>query len=178
MKARYNKCKPMAKLIIGLGNPGGEYENTYHNVGLLALKKIAGDAPFKSHKGLFRYATAGEAVLIEPLVFMNESGRAAKEALKKFKTSPGDLIVIHDESDVMIGKYKLSSGRNSAGHRGVQSIMDALHSKEFLRARIGIRPAQEAKLKKASEFVLAAIKPKDKKALEAVFAEVAAKING
>lgn len=167
------------KIIVGLGNPGREYGNTYHNVGAVALREIgaalaAGGAEldWKTHRGLFEYAAADGTVLVRPLTFMNESGAAVREALKKWNGSPRNLIVIHDESDLTIGTYKLSSGRSAAGHKGIQSIMDALGSKEFLRVRIGIRPAQESARRKAGEFVLTTISKKDRAALAPVFEKI------
>jgi len=166
----------MAKIIVGLGNPLPEYDATYHNVGMLALKHMAnelknGGEPlvFKPHKKLFEYALAGGTALVLPLTFMNESGTAVKEAMKKFGAAVKDLVVIHDESDLPVGTYKMSSERGAAGHKGAQSIMDALRSKEFLRVRIGIRDKNEKKRKKASEFVLKKITPKDMKTLRTVF---------
>lgn len=158
------------KLIIGLGNPGKEFENTYHNAGRLALEAMAGAAEWKKHKNLFEYAEGDHAVFVRPLTFMNESGQAVREAMKKFKVQPEGLTVIHDDSDIVIGSFKLSFARNSAGHKGVQSIIDTLHGNKFFRARIGIRPVREARRQKAGEFALKKISPKDKKTLETIFA--------
>lgn len=157
------------KIIVGLGNPGREFAGTYHNVGMLALQKMAGGLAFKPHKKRFAFAIKDAAVLVLPLTFMNESGIAVREATKKFGVAPEHLIVIHDESDLPVGKYKISDGRNSAGHKGVQSIMNALHAKNFTRIRIGIRPIRETTRKKASEFVLKKITPKDRRILDGVF---------
>jgi len=177
----------MIRLIIGIGNPGKEYEDTYHNVGALALAYLVrtigaedGTAPlrFKTHKNLFRYASARGIAFVLPLTFMNESGAAAKEALRTFGAKPAEIAVLHDESDLAVGAYKISAGQNSAGHKGVQSIMDAVRSKEFTRARIGIRPAKETARKKASEFVLSKIMPKDARAFEKVFEEIARTLLG
>ncbi len=169
------------KLVIGLGNPETRFKNTYHNVGMLAVKHIAHQLEedgaaleWKTHKDLFTYAVAADMVLVTPLVFMNESGVAVKEALKKFSNTPEDLVLIHDESDLPIGAYRISSGKNSAGHKGVESTMDMLGTKDFTRVRIGIRPPAGAKRKKASEFVLAKIKPADLKLLEDAFQKIAA----
>jgi peptidyl-tRNA hydrolase, PTH1 family len=181
------KIKPMGtKIIVGLGNPGKEYERTYHNAGAQALLTIAKEAAqesfsgemlaFKKHKQYFVYAQAANLVFVLPLTFMNESGVAVKEALKKFGVDAPDLIVLHDESDLTVGTYKIAQGRGAAGHKGVQSIMDALESNDFTRVRIGIRPAREAHRKKAEEFVLAKIKPADEKELEKVFSIIAKEI--
>jgi PTH1 family peptidyl-tRNA hydrolase len=166
------------KIIVGLGNPGAEFEETYHNAGVLALGKIAAtlgiaSEDWKVHKKLFSYAKAANLVLVRPLTFMNESGIATKEALKKFGGQADKLIVLHDESDLLIGSFKISEGKNAAGHRGVQSIIDQIGTNEFERIRIGIRPEKEAKRKKASDFVLAKITTADRKKLEKVFEEIA-----
>lgn len=158
------------KLIVGLGNPGAVYENTYHNAGALAVRAVAGDPAWKTHKKLFSYAREGENVFVVPLVFMNDAGRAVKEAAKKFKAAPADIVIIHDESDLPVGTYKISVGRGAAGHKGVRSVMDELHSSAFTRVRIGIRDPAEKRRKKAEEFVLKAIAPRDRKKLEEVFA--------
>ncbi len=159
------------KLVVGLGNPGPEFANTYHNAGALAVRAMAGGLAWKSHKKLFSYAAAADGTtFILPLVFMNESGRAVREAMKKFKAAPEDLTVIHDDSDLPLGAYKVSIGRGAAGHKGARSVMDALRSKDFTRIRIGIRNPRERQRKKAGEFVLGSISTGDRKKLAAVFA--------
>lgn len=158
------------KVIVGLGNPGADYENTYHNAGALAVRTLADGLAWKTHKKLFSYAMGGGTAFVIPLVFMNEAGRAVKEAAKKFGARPEDLTVMHDESDLPVGAYKISFGRGAAGHKGVQSVMDALRSGSFERVRIGIRNPRERKRKKAEEFVLRTITARDRKALEEVFA--------
>lgn len=170
----------LTKLIVGLGNPLPEFEATYHNVGMLAVEHLAeelsrGGTPltFKPHRGLFRYAITDKFALVLPLTFMNESGAAVKEAVKKFGIPLERLVIVHDESDLTLGNYTISFDRNSAGHNGVQSIINTLGSKAFSRARIGIRPAEEKKRKKASAFVLTKISAKDKKALREVFSKIA-----
>ena len=166
------------KIIVGLGNPGKEYEHTYHNAGALfvkhGLRTVNHDvSELKKHKGLFEYAETDDAVLVLPLTFMNESGKAVREALKKFNAKPESLIVLHDDSDITIGDHKISFARGSAGHKGVQSIIDALKTNAFTRARIGIRPQKEmrgeARRKKAGEFALKNITLKDQKILSEVF---------
>ena len=103
---------------------------------------------------------------------MNDSGRAAKEALRVFKASPANLIVIHDDSDIEIGGFKRSQGGRAAGHKGIQSIIDHLGTEDFMRIRIGIREPDEARRKKAGEFVLSPISANHKKILERVFDEI------
>ena len=159
-------------LVVGLGNPGSEYENTYHNVGAAAVTRLASDALFERYKDIFEYAKIGKDVFVRPLTFMNESGKAVREAMKQFKAKPTDLTVIHDDSDIIVGNYKISFAKNSAGHKGVQSIIDALKTNEFTRIRIGIRPAQEKKRQKAGEFALKQISKTDHAAFEAIFEKI------
>jgi len=170
----------MKTVIAGLGNPGEEYGETYHNAGALALLAIAdahapegGKLVFKAHRGLFRYATQGDAAFVLPLTFMNGSGTAVKEALKKFGASAENLILIHDESDLPLGDYQISAGKNSAGHKGVQSVIDALGTNEFTRVRVGIRDPKEKLREKAESFVLRPVSAGDKKKLEEVFRRLA-----
>lgn len=110
---------------------------------------------------------------------MNESGSAVKNSLKYFKTSPDELLIIHDDSDILIGEYKLSFERGSGGHKGIESIIKHLKTNKFWRIRIGIRPPSRSGTprKKAEEFVLKNISPEHKRLLMSVFAAIAKQIN-
>jgi len=170
------------KLIIGLGNPSKEYEKTYHNVGFLFIDSLAKNG-FKKEKS-FSFAKEGKVVLVKPLVFMNESGRAVSEAVKYFsssknKVSPEEILIVHDDSDIFLGDHKFSLGRGSAGHRGVESIIKSLKTKDFSRLRIGIRPMdeKETKREKAGDFVLKKISPRNLKMLSEEFKEISKIIN-
>ena len=112
------------------------------------------------------------AVAVKPLVFMNESGKAVALAAREFGAQPENIVVIHDDSDLTLGDFKVSFGKNAGGHKGVQSTIDALRSKNFTRIRIGIRPKTETRRKKAGAFVLAAITKKDNEILENVYKEI------
>ncbi|HVO28868.1 MAG TPA: aminoacyl-tRNA hydrolase [Candidatus Paceibacterota bacterium] len=176
-------------IVAALGNPGKEYENTYHNAGILALEELfgreaaragdgAGKAPWKKHQGLFEYAEAGDAVFVRPLTYMNESGRAIRAALKKFGPShllslSSRLIILHDDSDLPLGTFRISVARGPAGHKGVQSVIDALGTGEFVRIRIGIRDPQERVRRKAGDFALKQITKAHRKLLDDVFREIA-----
>src|SRR5271168_3918211 len=97
------------KIFVGLGNPGEEYANSYHNVGWLALAELVPSAAARAtYKKLFEYAETDGAVFVWPLTFMNESGKAVREVLKKFKAKPEDLVVFQDDSDLTVGNYKIS----------------------------------------------------------------------
>src|SRR3989344_4878171 len=125
---------PTFKLIIGLGNPGQEYSNTYHSVGFLFICYL--EEGRQNSKFEIR-----NSKLLKSDVFMNASGQFVKKALKKYGTKPHEILIAHDDSDIALGNYKLSFDRNSAGHKGAQSVIDALGTKKFWRLRIGIRPA-------------------------------------
>lgn len=162
---------------MGLGNPGVAYDSTYHNLGFEAIQyvknKIDEEAPWQKDSALFgSYAKTQNIIFVKPETYMNKSGMAAKAALKKFHANPEALIVIHDESDLRVGEFKLSFNRGAAGHHGIESIINSLGTKEFWRLRIGFQP-QEKKRMPASELVLKKIKPADKKTLKAVYEEVA-----
>lgn len=153
------------KLIIGLGNPGKEYEHTYHNVGHLAIEWLSKKRKTKNVK------------LLKTDVYMNLSGSFVVKALKKNGVTPEELLVIHDDSDFAVGNMKICLDRGAAGHKGVQDIMNALKTNEFWRARIGIRPSNEKVHQRAEKFVLKKIGAKDKKVLEEVFEKIEAALS-
>lgn len=129
-------------LIVGLGNPGEKYEKTRHNIGA----RIVGELKPLNLEGV---------ILAEPTTFMNESGRAVKSLTTKYKTLTTNLWVIHDDIDLPLGKIKIVKNRGSAGHKGVQSIIDTLGTKDFIRFRIGIKPTTyNSQLTTADKFVL------------------------
>jgi len=147
---------PMSYLVVGLGNPGREYENTRHNAGQMMCAAIAERFKFKDAKESAK-AKGTECVgeiaekkvtLLMPGEFMNNSGRSVKPYIK----TPKDLerlVVIYDELDLPFGRIKLSYGRSAGGHNGLDSVIKALKSKDFLRIRIGVSPATVGgKLKK------------------------------
>ncbi|MBL1434320.1 aminoacyl-tRNA hydrolase [Candidatus Wolfebacteria bacterium] len=134
----------MAYTIIGLGNPGGEYTNTKHNVGRMVVTLLADtfDIEMKAHtasnsdKGVG--IIEGEKVtLLSPNTFMNKSGSAVLKIVKSVKAAQ-KMIVIYDDLDLPLGKIKISYGGGSGGHKGVDSIMRGLKTKDFIRLRIGI----------------------------------------
>ena len=173
------------KVIIGLGNPGSEYEHTYHNAGMLSLPFIAaslapgaGPLEFKRYKESFEYASAGNMTYVRPLTYMNESGRAVRDALKVLKASPENIAVAHDDSDLTIGRFRIAEGGGAAGHKGILSVVSHIGTEDFLRIRIGIRAADEEHRKKAGDFVLSTITASDMKILEEAFEGVAKILGG
>ena len=134
----------MAKLIVGLGNPGPQYSWTRHNAGFMVLDRLSRIAGIpitkKAFSGLAGDGTwAGERVyLLMPQTFMNRSGRSVAEALRFYKLSPADLIVIHDELDIPFGKVRLKEGGGHGGHNGLRSLAQEIGSSDYARIRVGI----------------------------------------
>ncbi|MEI7720027.1 MAG: aminoacyl-tRNA hydrolase [bacterium] len=154
----------MKWIFVGLGNPGDEYVGTRHNVGrdfLLALEKKILETD-KSTK------------IILPDVFMNDSGKPVKKLWgeKPSVKALAELVVVHDDLDLPLGKVKISFGSGAGGHRGVASIQKALKTKDFVRVRVGISPATPGgKLKKPDQekvidFVLGTFKPSEQEKLK------------
>ena len=130
-------------LIVGLGNPGPQYARNRHNVGFMAADAIVRRHSFSGFSKKFRGeiaegTLAGEkALILKPMTFMNLSGDSVGEAMRFYKLSPADIIVMHDELDLAPGKIKLKTGGGNGGHNGLKSI-DAHCGKDYKRLRIGI----------------------------------------
>lgn len=153
------------RLLIGLGNPEPDYALTYHNAGSFFVDLLAEGRKFKKADG-FVYSKVGGVILIKPLFFMNESGLAVKKALQYFKAKPEETLVIHDDSDLIMGEYKVSFGRGDAGHNGIRSIVEVCQTDTFPRLRLGIRKEVPGPRLKAGEFVLKEMNKKDIVALQ------------
>ena len=131
------------KLIVGLGNPGTQYENTRHNIGFMAVDRIAQDHGFSPWRSRFQGQSCDgrlgdeRVTLLKPQTFMNLSGQSVGEAMRYLKLEPADIIVLHDELDLAPGKLRLKQGGGHAGHNGLRSITQHIGA-EFHRVRLGI----------------------------------------
>ena len=128
------------KLIVGLGNPGKDYEKTRHNVGFMVVDALASGAGL-SWKGGFKgeVAKGNDILLLKPATFMNLSGESVIEALNFYKLdAKKDLWVVHDELDLSVGALRISLGAGSGGHNGIKSIIERLGHQDFARFRVGI----------------------------------------
>lgn len=142
------------KLIVGLGNPGKEYETTRHNAGFMAVDRLAdefGFGPFKlaaKHKAeLTEGAIGGEKVLLaKPQTFMNLSGQSVRSILQFHKIAPSDLIVIFDDVAIPSGTLRIRPDGSAGGHNGMKSIIQELGSQDFVRVRLGIEPKQPLRI--------------------------------
>ena len=135
------------KLIVGLGNPGIEYQFTPHNLGFLAVDRIAERYKVEVRNRQCRALTAravigSETVLLaKPETFMNLSGLSVRELIAEYEATPeADLIVIQDELDFPLGTVRIHRNRSSAGHNGIESVIGALGTQDFLRIRMGVAP--------------------------------------
>lgn len=132
------------KLIVGLGNPGKEYENTRHNIGYKVLDYLAqkNNLVFSSKKFNAEYCdldiNGEKTILIKPLLYMNLSGQVVKKYVDFYKIDINNIIVIQDDLDMPVGKIKFCFNRNSGGHNGIKNIIENIGTKEFLRLKIGI----------------------------------------
>ena len=134
------------KLIVGLGNSGKEYEHTRHNMGFLFIDILENNLKNK------------KIILAKTGVFMNKSGTAVLALIKQLKIKSRNVLVVHDDIDISWGKFKFSFGRSSAGHKGVESVIKSLKTKNFWRLRIGIQPTtdnrQQTTKVKADKIIL------------------------
>ena len=132
------------KLVIGLGNPGAEYERTRHNVGFRVVDKLAAKHGWKWNERRSRAVLASgtigseKVVLVKPLTFMNLSGQTVGELVRWYKVSPEDVLVVYDELDLPVGKIRLRAEGSAAGHNGLRDIIAHLHTNQFPRLRVGI----------------------------------------
>ena len=133
------------KLIVGLGNPGREYEHTRHNVGFQVAEELAGRyrVALKNHAKwkarAAKIAEIGDGVLVaEPTTFMNLSGWAVREIASFHKLSPPDVLIVVDDADLPLGRLRMRTGGSAGGHNGLKSIIQELGTSEFPRLRVGV----------------------------------------
>jgi PTH1 family peptidyl-tRNA hydrolase len=137
------------KLVIGLGNPGPQYEQTRHNVGFRVVDKLAAQLGWhweRRGRAMLASGTIGpeKVVLVKPLTFMNNSGEAVGELLRWYKIQPEDVLVVYDELDLPVGKLRLRPNGSAGGHNGLDNIIRHLHTNQFPRLRVGIgRPTNQ-----------------------------------
>lgn len=163
------------RLIVGLGNPGAEYEKTRHNTGFVFLEEIrkAYDLPKWEMKPKF-FAEISEgkigktkAILARPQTMMNNSGKAVYAIAKFLKIKPEEILVIHDDADLPLEIAKISKNKSAGGHRGVASVIRALKTEGFSRLRVGIQPSAK-KHQDAMKLILGKYKPVEEKILKKI----------
>jgi len=161
---RGEQASTLDLLVVGLGNPGREYATTRHNVGFMVADELA-----RRHGGSWRSKFSGEVAdvrldgarlaLLKPQTFMNDSGRSAAAAAKFYKVEPEDLLAVHDEVDLDLGRMQARLGGGLAGHNGLRSMASALKTPAFLRLRIGVGRPERGDPRPVSDWVLSPFDP-------------------
>jgi peptidyl-tRNA hydrolase, PTH1 family len=160
------------RLIVGLGNPGSQYENTRHNAGFMLVDKLAGEFGISVNKNKFdvRYGRGiiegCEVMLAKPLAFMNRSGWPVQKLAAYFKINSKDLMVVHDDIDLAFGRLQIKEKGGHGGHKGLQSIINAVGEDEFVRLRIGIGRSEAGD--SVSDYVLGPFFGDESKRLDSV----------
>ena len=180
-------------IIVGLGNPGKKYKDTRHNVGFQIIDEFAEKNNFPEFKFSKKFnalisenALNNEKIILaKPQTFMNNSGVAVKKITTNYKLQTINLIIVHDDIDLLLGKIRISKNRGSAGHKGVESIIKELGIKDFIRLRIGIGPAfvplasgtSADKPKNVEKFVLQKFDKKEEEIIKEVIKETASELS-
>ncbi len=161
-------------IVLGLGNPGRKYEGTRHNMGFMVVEELArrlgirlSSRGCRSIWGSTRLPSDREVLLAQPQTYVNESGQAAAALLGYFRAKPASLLVVHDDLDLELGQLRIKAFGGSGGHRGVQSIINQVHTDRFARVRLGLgRPPDGVD---AADFVLSRFDaPEEGAAMQAV----------
>lgn len=153
-------------LVVGLGNPGREYERNRHNVGRMVVDELA-----RRHEGAWRSKFNGQladiridshkVALLKPETYMNDSGRSVRAAASFFKVQPDAILVVHDEGDFDLGRLQARAGGGLAGHNGLRSIAQHLGTSDFLRLRVGVGRPVRGDRRTLADFVLDDFDPHD-----------------
>ena len=166
------------KLIVGLGNPGIEYQFTPHNLGFLAIDRIAQQCGIEVRNRQCRALTAkavigSETVLLaKPETFMNLSGLSVRELVAEHEVKPeADLVVIQDELDFPLGTLRIHRNRSSAGHNGIESLIGALGTQDFLRIRMGVAP--DRRIEDGMSYLLSPLRKAELKVVDGVLTDAA-----
>jgi peptidyl-tRNA hydrolase, PTH1 family len=150
------------QIVVGLGNPGKEYEKTRHNAGFIALDNIRNKynrdgvcsrSKFQAH--IYELIIDGtKHLLVYPQTFMNLSGKAVREIMDFYKLTPKDILVLHDEVDLPVGTIKFTESSGHAGHNGIKSLIEELGTQDFRRIRIGVESREGDSKIPTDAFVL------------------------
>ena len=167
----FQKKAAVAWLVVGLGNPGGKYENTRHNVGFLVADELGERGRFPIQRLKFKALTntaaiGGQGVLVmKPTTYMNLSGEAVGEAARFYKIAPDHVLVISDDVSLPVGKLRIRTGGSAGGHNGLKSIIQHLGSDQFPRLKVGVggKPHPDYDM---ADWVLGKLQGEDKKIMD------------
>ena len=156
---RGEQASTLDLLVVGLGNPGREYAATRHNIGFMVADELAA-----RHGGSWRSKFSGEVAdirvdgarlaLLKPQTYMNESGRSVATAARFYKVDPAELLAVHDEVDLELGRMQARMGGGFAGHNGLRSVAASLGTPEFLRLRVGVGRPERGDPRPVADWVL------------------------
>jgi peptidyl-tRNA hydrolase, PTH1 family len=163
---RGERASTLDLLVVGLGNPGREHANDRHNVGWMVVGELGRrhDASFRSKfDGRLAEVRVGGArvALLEPQTYMNESGRSISAASRFFKVPSEDLLVVHDDVDLEVGRLQARAGGGLAGHNGLRSIAQVIGTPDFLRLRVGVGRPGRGDQRPVADYVLSPFEPED-----------------
>lgn len=175
------------KLIIGLGNPEDRYAGTRHNLGFEVLDELVKKLNLvdwvKEDKFKAELIKTPELILVKPQTYMNNSGMAVKLLVDYFKVPVEDVVIVHDELDLPLGKIKVRQGGAAAGHHGVESIINSLNADNFIRLRLGIGNLQtessehKHRALNAEKFVLEPFTPKERSQVKHIIKQAMTALN-
>jgi PTH1 family peptidyl-tRNA hydrolase len=161
---RGERASSLDLLVVGLGNPGREYEHNRHNVGHMVVDELA-----RRHDASWKSKFSGQLAdiridchkvgLLKPETFMNESGRSVRAAAQFYKLEPDAILVVHDESDLELGRLQARRGGGLAGHNGLRSVAQHLGTSDFLRLRVGVGRPGRGDRRDLADYVLADFEP-------------------
>lgn len=160
------------KLIVGLGNPGKDYEKTRHNAGFMAIDLLADKLNVSISTKKFQALCAtvridGQPVLLlKPMTYMNESGRAVSEAVNFYHIAEEDILVMHDDMDLPTGSVRIRKKGSSGGQKGMKSIIDSLKSTEIARIRIGVGHSERGDHELVPDWVLSPVPKKEREVFD------------
>lgn len=163
------------KIIAGLGNPGRKYDGTKHNTGFMAvdhyLRKNVLELEREKFEGKYtkQKINGEDIILLEPQTYMNDSGRSVAQFARFFKVEPQDILIIHDDMDMPLGKIRIRANGKSGGHNGIKSIIRDLGSSNFNRLKIGIRHPDNVTEASVISWVLSPFNAEQKDLMDAAF---------
>jgi len=165
-RRRGESASSLDLLVVGLGNPGLEYAANRHNVGWMVVDELA-----RRHCASWRGKFSGQlaelrldghrVALLKPETYMNESGRSVQAATRFFKVEPDALLVVHDDTDLEVGRLQVRLGGGLAGHNGLRSVAQHLQTRDFLRLRVGVGRPGRGDPRPLADFVLSDFEPED-----------------
>ena len=167
----FQRKAPVSWLIVGLGNPGGQYDGTRHNAGFAVADELARRGGFAVQRVKFKALTAAAdiggqgALVMKPTTYMNLSGEAVGEAARFYKLAPDHVLVISDDVDLPLGKLRLRVGGSAGGHNGLKSVIQHLGSDQFPRLKVGVggKPHPDYDM---ADWVLGKLQGEDKKVMD------------